>query len=116
MSCSFVVCFGSGRVVSAVGSAQLSETPRCSLLYEWPTPSSFLVAKELSHTINLHPSFFGPRTEGYLHDKLNKDVEGTCTGRFGYIIAVLRILNVSAGTIQPGTGMAEFVIKYSVGA
>ncbi|KNZ59626.1 DNA-directed RNA polymerase II subunit rpb7 [Puccinia sorghi] len=31
----------------------------------------------------------------------------------GYIIAVLRILNVSAGTIQPGTEMAEFMIKYS---
>jgi hypothetical protein len=36
--------------------------------------------KELSHTINLHPSFFGPRTEGYLKEKLNRDVEGTCTG------------------------------------
>ncbi|KAH9455838.1 hypothetical protein KEM48_003482 [Puccinia striiformis f. sp. tritici PST-130] len=35
------------------------------------------------------------------------------SGRFGYIIAVLSTLDVSAGTIQPGTGMAEFVIKYS---
>lgn len=69
--------------------------------------------KELSHTINLHPSFFGPRTQLFLEDKLNRDVEGTCTGRFGYIIAVLNIRNISAGTIQPGTGMAEFIIKYS---
>ncbi|KNE94349.1 hypothetical protein PSTG_12251 [Puccinia striiformis f. sp. tritici PST-78] len=69
--------------------------------------------KELSHTINLHPSFFGPRTAKFLDEKLSRDVEGTCTGRFGYIIAVLSTLDVSAGTIQPGTGMAEFVIKYS---
>ncbi|MBW0567051.1 hypothetical protein O181_106766 [Austropuccinia psidii MF-1] len=69
--------------------------------------------KELSHTINLHPSFFGPRTQSFLQDKLNRDVEGTCSGRFGYIIAVLTIRSISAGTIQPGTGMAEFVIKYS---
>ncbi|PLW07056.1 hypothetical protein PCASD_21154 [Puccinia coronata f. sp. avenae] len=75
--------------------------------------SKMFFIKELSHTINLHPSFFGPRTEGYLKEKLNRDVEGTCTGRFGYIIAVLTTLTVSAGTIQPGTGMAEFVIKYS---
>ncbi|KAA1125367.1 DNA-directed RNA polymerase II subunit [Puccinia graminis f. sp. tritici] len=85
----------------------------------WPTGSSLLVIvrlgdrKELSHTINLHPSFFGPRTSKFLEDKLNRDVEGTCTGRFGYIIAVLKTLSISAGTIQPGTGMAEFVMKYS---
>jgi len=69
-------------------------------------------AKELKHTINLHPKYFGPQTDVYLRDKLHADVEGTCSGRLGYIIAVLGILEVGKGTIQPGTGMAEFIVKY----
>jgi len=68
--------------------------------------------KELSHTINLHPSFFGPTTQTYLTTKLHADVEGTCTGKHGYIISVLNINDVGAGTIQPGNGAAEFEVKY----
>jgi len=69
-------------------------------------------AKELKHTINLHPSYFGPQTDVYLRNKLHSDVEGTCSGRLGYIIAVLGILEIGKGTIQPGTGMAEFIVQY----
>jgi len=68
--------------------------------------------KDLTHTINLHPSFFGPTTHQYLTTKLHADVEGTCTGKYGYIIAVLAIITVGSGTIQPGTGMAEFEVRY----
>lgn len=50
-----------------------------------------LSQKELQHTINLHPSYFGPQTEVYLRNKLHADVEGTCSGRVGYIIAVLGV-------------------------
>jgi len=69
-------------------------------------------AKELKHTINLHHPYFGPQTDVYLRNKLHADVEGACSGRLGYIIAVLGILEVGKGTIQPGTGMAEFIVKY----
>ncbi|KAK9893724.1 DNA-directed RNA polymerase II subunit rpb7 [Cystobasidium minutum MCA 4210] len=68
--------------------------------------------KELKHTINLHPSYFGPQTAEYILNKLHADVEGTCSGRLGYIIAVLGILETGKGTIQPGTGMAEFIVRY----
>lgn len=47
--------------------------------------------KELKHTINLHPSYFGPQTAEYILNKLHSDVEGTCSGRLGYIIAVLGV-------------------------
>jgi len=68
--------------------------------------------KELTHTINLHPSFFGPSTSNYLYTKVHADVEGTCTGKHGYIISVLSISNVGSGSIMPGSGMAEFDVHY----
>ncbi|KAF5340968.1 hypothetical protein D9611_006053 [Ephemerocybe angulata] len=45
--------------------------------------------KELTHTILLHPSYFGPQMTDFLENKLFTDVEGTCSGQFGYIIAVV---------------------------
>ncbi|KAG2219472.1 hypothetical protein INT45_010392, partial [Circinella minor] len=68
--------------------------------------------KELSHTITLHPSYFGPNMHAQLKDKLYADVEGTCSGRFGYIITVVSLLNISKGKILPGVGLAEFKVKY----
>lgn len=37
-----------------------------------------LPKKELSHTILLHPSYFGPRMTEFLEKKLYADVEGMC--------------------------------------
>lgn len=68
--------------------------------------------KELSHTILLHPSYFGPRMLQYLESKLYADVEGTCSGQFGYIIAVVTILNIGEGMVLPGSGQAEFITRY----
>ncbi|CAO3671547.1 unnamed protein product [Umbelopsis vinacea] len=47
-----------------------------------------------------------------LNDKLYTDVEGTCSGRFGYIITVVRIHSIGKGKILPGSGLAEFKVKY----
>ncbi|KAH9939066.1 RNA polymerase Rpb7 [Epithele typhae] len=68
--------------------------------------------KELSHTIHLHPSYFGPRMLNFLESKLYSDVEGTCSGEFGYIIAVVSILDIGKGLVMPGNGQAEFVTRY----
>jgi DNA-directed RNA polymerase II subunit RPB7 len=48
----------------------------------------------------------------YLENKLYSDVEGTCSGQFGYIIAVVSILDIGKGMVLPGTGQAEFVTRY----
>src|SRR5438045_3974477 len=50
----------------------------------------------------------------YLKHKLLSDVEGTCSGQYGYIICVLdhQNIDISAGNIVPGVGLAEFTVKY----
>src|SRR6267378_2538311 len=68
--------------------------------------------KELTHTIMLHPSYFGPRMQQYLESKLYSDVEGTCSGQFGFIIAVVSISDIGKGMVVSGNGQAEFVTRY----
>jgi DNA-directed RNA polymerase II subunit RPB7 len=68
--------------------------------------------KELTHTILLHPSYFGPRMLQFLESKLYSDVEGTCSGQFGYIIAVVSILDIGKGMVLSGSGQAEFITRY----
>uniref|UniRef100_D8Q2A1 DNA-directed RNA polymerase II subunit RPB7 n=1 Tax=Schizophyllum commune (strain H4-8 / FGSC 9210) TaxID=578458 RepID=D8Q2A1_SCHCM len=68
--------------------------------------------KELTHSILLHPSFFGPQMTSFLEAKLYADVEGTCSGRFGYIIAVVSILDIGKGMVMSGSGQAEFITRY----
>ena len=48
----------------------------------------------------------------FLETKLYADVEGTCSGQFGYIIAVVSILDIGAGMVLAGSGQAEFVTRY----
>lgn len=50
----------------------------------------------------------------YLKSKLISDVEGSCTGEFGYIICVMdgMKIDVGKGRVVPGSGSAEFEVKY----
>lgn len=48
----------------------------------------------------------------FLESKLYSDVEGTCVGGFGYIIAVVSILDIGKGMVLSGSGQAEFVTRY----
>jgi DNA-directed RNA polymerase II subunit RPB7 len=50
----------------------------------------------------------------YLKHKLLSDVEGTCSGQYGYIICVLdhQKIDIGAGKIVPGVGLAEFTVNY----
>ena len=73
---------------------------------------NFNCQKELTHTILLHPSYFGPRMLQFLESKLYSDVEGTCSGAFGYIIAVVSILDIGKGMVLSGSGQAEFITRY----
>lgn len=66
---------------------------------------------ELEREITLHPSFFGPRIKEYLINKLLEDVEGTCNGQY-YIICVMDAYDISEGRIVPGSGNAEFTVRY----
>ena len=44
--------------------------------------------------------------------KLFSEVEGTCTGKYGFVIAVTNIENISSGLIQPGQGLVVYHVKY----
>lgn len=70
--------------------------------------------KDLSLQLTLHPSYFGPQMHQYLKNKLLEDVEGTCTGQFGYIVCVMdgMKIDVGKGRVIPGGGSAEFEVKY----
>ena len=80
----------------------------------------------LEHEILLHPRYFGPslmdtvkqvnldinspskKTSFSINcyfnifQKLFSEVEGTCTGRHGFVVAVTTVDDVGAGLVQPG--------------
>ena len=47
-----------------------------------------------------------------IKQKLFAEVEGTCTGKYGFVIAVTTIDNIGAGLIQPGQGFVVYPVKY----
>jgi len=57
-------------------SGQLTTAPFSSGLYWW-------IQRSLTHTITLHPSYFGAQLNDFLTKKLYEDVEGTCSGKHG---------------------------------
>ena len=65
----------------------------------------------LERQVTLHPSYFGRNMHELVTSKLLKDVEGTCAGNY-YIISIMDTFKVSEGRILPGSGLAEFIVKY----
>ncbi|VDK50361.1 unnamed protein product [Anisakis simplex] len=66
----------------------------------------------LDHEICLHPKYFGPDLLETVKRKLFNEVEGTCTGKYGFVIAVTTIDNIGSGLIQPGRGFVVYPVKY----
>lgn len=56
----------------------------------------------LEHEICLHPRYFGPNLMETVKQKLFSEVEGICTGKYGFVIAVTTIDTIGHGIIQPG--------------
>lgn len=68
--------------------------------------------KDLTEVLTLHPSYFTPSLPAYLKYLLHQKVEGTCSGRLGYIIAVIEIKDENMGRGKVVEGQAEFAITY----
>ncbi|KAK6151683.1 hypothetical protein DH2020_014318 [Rehmannia glutinosa] len=66
----------------------------------------------LERNMQLHPRHFGRDLRDKLVAKLMKDVEGTCSGRHGFIVAITGIESVGKGLIRDGTGFVTFPVKY----
>lgn len=61
----------------------------------------------------LHPRLLGPHVTDHLKEKLLQSVEGTCSGRHGYIITVTQIISQSKGQIKEGSGITSFTMKFN---
>jgi DNA-directed RNA polymerase II subunit RPB7 len=66
----------------------------------------------LHRNLQLHPRHFGPNLRNTLIQKLHTEVEGTCSGRYGFIVMVTSIASVGLGKINDGTGLVTFPIAY----
>ncbi|XP_068666637.1 DNA-directed RNA polymerase II subunit RPB7-like [Aristolochia californica] len=66
----------------------------------------------LERNMQLHPCHFGPRLRDKLISKLMKDVEGTSSGRHGFIVAITAVDDIGKGLIRSGTGYVTFPVKY----
>src|SRR5260221_4393250 len=64
----------------------------------------------------IHPSYFGPRmwrsSTSSLESKLYSDVEGICSGQFGFIIAVVSISDIGNGMVILSNDQAEVITRY----
>jgi DNA-directed RNA polymerase II subunit RPB7 len=67
---------------------------------------------QLEHEIVLHPRYFGPNLLDTVKRKLFAEVEGSCTGKHGFVIAVTTIDNIGVGFVQPGQGFVKYPVKY----
>eukprot|EP00123_Amoebidium_parasiticum_P013590 comp22045_c1_seq1/m.32036 comp22045_c1_seq1/g.32036 ORF comp22045_c1_seq1/g.32036 comp22045_c1_seq1/m.32036 type:complete len:176 (-) comp22045_c1_seq1:24-551(-) len=68
---------------------------------------------EMTHDLVLAPQYFGPRLRKIIKAKLHSEVEGTCSGRYGFVIAVTKINEIGLGKIMETKGLVTFPIKYS---
>lgn len=75
-------------------------------------PAGFTTQISLEHEILLHPKYFGPQLMETVKQKLYTEVEGTCTGKYGFVIAVTTIDMIGSGIIQPGQGFVVYPVKY----
>ncbi|XP_024028122.1 DNA-directed RNA polymerase II subunit RPB7 isoform X2 [Morus notabilis] len=66
----------------------------------------------LERNIQLHPRHFGRNLRDNIVSKLMKGVEGTCSGRHGFVVAITGIENIGKGLIRDGTGFVTFPVKY----
>lgn len=67
---------------------------------------------ELHHKLSLHPRYFGDQLVETVKQKLFCDVEGTCTGKYGFVIAITSIDNIGDGILQSSTGFALYQLKF----
>lgn len=63
--------------------------------------------------IRIHPRFFGAKLQEILTQRLMLEVEGTFAGRYGFVIAVLQVMEpIPTGELDDRTGHAVFPLKY----
>lgn len=62
--------------------------------------------------VTLSPTQFSPNIRAQLEHRLLNEVEGTFTGRHGYVVCVVDVQGVGDGLILPSLGSARYNITY----
>lgn len=70
----------------------------------------FLV--QLERTVKLHPKHFGPKLDDTLLKTISQELEGTCTGRYGFVVTTMLPDSVSQGIVDAASGYAHFTVKF----
>eukprot|EP00823_Brevimastigomonas_motovehiculus_P002960 TRINITY_DN1778_c2_g1_i1.p1 TRINITY_DN1778_c2_g1~~TRINITY_DN1778_c2_g1_i1.p1 ORF type:complete len:177 (+),score=24.24 TRINITY_DN1778_c2_g1_i1:69-599(+) len=65
-----------------------------------------------TETVQLHPQYFGKNFEEKVQIELKHKVEGKCSGRYGYTIAVTKIFPIGKGRLHEDSGYAHFDVKF----
>jgi len=68
---------------------------------------------EMKKELLLYPKFFGPNINQLLIDKLHANVEGSCSGRYGFVVCVTEVTHVGKGKIREGGGLATFPMTFN---
>lgn len=77
----------------------------------WSDRMFFHVRREKN--VVLEPRHFGARMKDVIMEKIKLEMEGTCSGRYGFIVCITHIENVSEGIItDDGTARAKFAVEY----
>lgn len=73
---------------------------------------SMFFAKTLGHRILVPPESFGPSIKMEVERRLRHEVEGTCHGKYGFIICVMKVESYGEGHVQDSYGYAAYNVKY----
>ena len=57
---------------------------------------------EMKKELILYPRYFGPNIQDLLVEKLIQTVEGSCSGRYGFVVGVTDVIEVGKGKIREG--------------
>lgn len=60
--------------------------------------------KEMEHEVTLSPNYFASGLTDLIRHALYRQLEGTCDGRHGYIVAILALDSISKGVIRGSSG------------
>lgn len=66
----------------------------------------------LTKELEISPRYFAANLDDEIIRRLRQDVEGTCSGRHGFVIAVIGLVDKGAGMIREGVGSAVFNAAY----
>ncbi|GAB4822121.1 hypothetical protein N2152v2_009167 [Parachlorella kessleri] len=67
----------------------------------------------LEKELEIQPRFFGPRLREEIDRRLRQEVEGTCNGKYGFILCVMQSTDIGRGVIREGVGSASFNVHYN---